>query len=145
MKNLANCKPTEFFKQTLRIKRNVEKWLTSEDITEIRKRIPDLEKEKAGMTPEEKGDLILRNQQALQEQAMRNFMDILEVMLDKKFDETLSVLALSCFVEPADVDNYTMEEYLGAIADLLENPNVLRFFGSLARLGQSNISIVSKT
>lgn len=145
MKNLANCKPSEFLKQTLRIKRNVEKWLTSEDVTEIRKRLPDLEKETDSMSEEEKGELLVRNAEKLREQGMKNFLDILEVMLDKKFEETLSVLALSCFVEPNDVDNYEMEEYFGAIADLLENSNVLRFFVSLARLGQTNISIVSRT
>lgn len=144
MKNLANCKPSEFFKQTLLIKRNVEKWLTSEDVAEIRKRVPDLEKVTDNMTPAEKGDILVRNEVKMKEQAMKNFMDILEVMLDKKYEETLAVLALCCFVDPKDVDDFTIDEYLGAMADLFESPNVLRFFGSLARLGQTNISIVSK-
>lgn len=144
MKNLANCKPSEFFKQTLRIKRNVEKWLTSDDIKEIRSRKIDFEEILDTMTPQEKGEVMLRNQKKREEMIMGNFMDILEVMLDKKFDDTLSVLALCCFVEPDHVDDYQVDEYLGAIADLISNPNVLRFFASLAQLGQKNISIVSK-
>ena len=144
MKNLANCKPSEFLKQTLRIKRLVEKWLTSEDIKEIRKRLPEKEKILQTMTKEEQGEIMIRNQKAQQEQMMKNFMDILDIMLDKKFDETLAVIALCCFVEPENVDDYPLEDYLGSIADLLENPNVLRFFGSLAQLGQTNISIVSR-
>lgn len=144
MKNLANCKPSEFLKQTLRIKRLVEKWLTSEDIKEIRKRLPEKEKILQTMTKEEQGEIMIRNQKAQQEQMMKNFMDILDIMLDKKFDETLAVIALCCFVEPENVDDYPLEDYLGSIADLLENPNVLRFFVSVARLGQTNISIVSK-
>lgn len=144
MKNLANCKPSEFFKQTLRIKRNVEKWLTSDDIKEIRSRKIDVEEILDTMTPQEQGEVMLRNQKKTEEMAMNNFMDILEVMLDKKFDETLAVLALCCFVEPQNVDDYEMDDYLGSIADLISNPNVLRFFVSLAQLGQKNILTVSK-
>lgn len=144
MKNLANCKPSEFFKQTLLIKRNVERWLTSDDISDIKKRMPELEKVTDSMTPAEKGDVLVRNEAKLNEQGMKNFMDILDIMLDKKYDETLEVLALCCFIDPKKVDDYQMEDYLGALADLLENPNVIRFFVSLARLGQTNISIVSK-
>ena len=144
MKNLANCKPSEFLKQTLRIKRNVEKWLTSDDIKEIRARLPEFENVTETMTPEEQGEILLRNKKKRDEQGMKNFLDILDIMLDKKFEETLSVLALCCFVEPETVDDYPLEDYLGSIADLIENPNVLRFFGSLAHLGQTNISIVSK-
>lgn len=145
MKNLANCKPSEFLKQTLRIKRNVEKWITSDDIKEIRSRLPDTEKILDSMTNEEKGEILIRNNKKIREQGMKNFLEILDVMLDKNFEDTLSVLALCCFVEPEHVDDYPLEEYLGSIADLMENPNVLRFFVSLARLGQTNISIVSKT
>ena len=144
MKNLATCKPSEFLKQTLKIKRLVEKWLTSEDIAEIRKRLPKKEKILQTMTKEEQGDILLRNQKAQQEQMRKNFMDILDIMLDQKFDETLAVIALSCFVEPENVDDYPVEEYLGSIADMLENRNVIRFFASVAHLGQTNISIVSK-
>ena len=145
MKNLANCKPSEFLKQTLRIKRNVEKWITSDDIKEIRSRIPDTEKILDSMTNEEKGEILIRNNKKIREQGMKNFLEIVDVMLDKIFDDTLAVLALCCFVEPEHVDDYPLEEYLGSMADLMENPNVLRFFVSLARLGQTNISIVSKT
>ena len=144
MKNLANCKPSEFLKQTLRIKRLVEKWLTSDDIKEIRKRLPESEKILPSMTKEEQGEILIRNQKAKAEQMRQNFFDILDIMLDKKFEETLAVIALCCFVEPEKVDDYPLEDYLGSIADLLENPNVLRFFTSLAQLGQTNISIVSK-
>lgn len=144
MKNLANCKPSEFFKQTLRIKRNVEKWLTSDDIKTIRSRKADYEEIVDTMTPKEKGEIMIRNKAKAEELVIKNFMDILEVMLDKKFDETLSVLALCCFVEPDHVDDYQVDEYLGSIADLISNPNVLRFFASLTQLEQKNISIVSK-
>lgn len=144
MKNLANCKPSEFLKQSLRIKRNIEKWLTSEDIKEIRSRVPEMDKILNTMTNEEKGQILIKNQKKKKEQMLKNFLDILDIMLDRKADETLSVIALCCFVEPENVDDYPINEYLGAIADLLENDNVLRFFSSLAQLGQTNISTVSR-
>jgi hypothetical protein len=42
MKNLANCKPSEFLKQTNRIRKSVSKWLTDTDIANIRKRMPNI-------------------------------------------------------------------------------------------------------
>ena len=145
MKSLANCTPTEFFTQTLKIKRNVEKWLTSDDIKEIRSRKPaDLEKKTDDMSVEEQKALLARNAKRLEEQSMKNFMEIIEIMLAKKLDETLSVLAMCCFVEPEHVDDYIMDDYFGTIADLIANPKVLRFFASLAQLGQTSISIVSR-
>lgn len=144
MKTLANCKPSEFLRQTIRIKRNVESWITSDDIKEIRKRMPEKEKITDGMTEDEMEEVARRNQQKIKEQLWINFLDILDVLMDKKANETLSVLALCCFVEPEHVDDYPLEDYLGSVADLLENENVLRFFGSLMRLGQTSISIASK-
>ena len=43
-----------------------------------------------------------------------------------------------------DMARKIMDEYFAVIADLIANPNVLRFFVSLAQLGQTSISIVSK-
>ena len=42
MKNLANCKPSEFLRQTNKIRRAAEKWLKITDIMEIRKTLPEL-------------------------------------------------------------------------------------------------------
>lgn len=145
MKNLATCTPTEFFKQTILIKRKVEAFLTNDDIREIRARLPkDIREITNDMTPKEKGEIMVQNQKAKQEQITKNFLAILEILMDKNADQTLELLALCCFVDPAKVDDYKVSEYLGAIADLLEDENVLRFFSSLARLEQTNISIVSK-
>jgi len=144
MKNLANCTPTEFLRQTIKIKRLVESWLTSEDIKEIRARMPELEKVTESMTKEERTEVLKENQKRMKEQGTKNFMDILEVLMDKNEKTTLSLIGLCCFVEPAEIDNYPMSEYMGSIADLIEDENVIRFFVSLARLGQTSISIVAK-
>lgn len=123
MKNLANCKPTEFVAQTNKIRKSVSKWLADTDISNIRKKMPDI--------PEDATDE--KRQELAFEQAKSNMGEILDAVLDKHPEETLEVLALCCFVEPKDVDNHTMEEYFEAITELLNNRTVINFFTSLMR------------
>lgn len=138
MKNLANCKPSEFLKQTNKIRKSVQKWLDATDIINIRKRIPEFETAPSGTSAEERAEIIKRNAEKQQEQAKQNIMDMLDAMLDKHPDETLEVLALCCFVEPKDVDNHPMSEYLASFLDLVNNKEVLNFFTLLAQLAQKN-------
>ena len=127
MKNLANCTPREFIRQTSKIRHAVEKWLTLTDILNIRKKLPPLP---ANITQEER-------RAKLQEQSRANLRLMLDAIMDVHPDETVDLLALCCFVEPAQVDEHPMSEYLGALADMLNNADVLRFFTSLVSLGQT--------
>ena len=127
MKNLANCGPREFLRQTAKIRHAVEKWLTLTDIMNIRKRLPELPQD---MPEDEKRDKVL-------EQAKTNVGLMLDAIMDKYPDETADLLAMLCFVEPEDVDNYPMSEYLAAINDMIANEDVVRFFTSLARLART--------
>lgn len=145
MKNLANCKPSEFLKQTLRIKRNLQSWISSEEIAEIKARVPKYIEILDTMSNAEKGEALIENRKMRNAQAMINLMDILDVLMDKHADETLELLGLCCFVEKDHIDDYPVDDYLGELADLMESENVIRFFSSLARLGQTSISIVSRT
>lgn len=129
MKNLANCKPTEFLSQTNRIRKSVSKWLTDTDIINIRKRMPDIAE---GATDKEK-------KEALQAQASKNINAMLAAVMEEHPEETLEVLALMCFVEPEHVDDYTMAEYFDAFNDLINNKSVMDFFTSLKRLGSEGI------
>ena len=142
MKNLANCKPSEFLKQTNRIRKSAEKWLTATDIMNIRKNMPEYETAQEGMSKDEVKELFNKNKRKRDEQATKNLSLILDAILDKHPDETLELLALLCFVEPEDVDNYTIDEYLQSITDMLMNPTVIGFFTSLERLGLTSISDV---
>lgn len=135
MKNLANCKPSEFLKQTWRIKKCVEKWLTDTDILNIRKNLPELTKFRDGMTEEEKKAVFEENKKKSREQARKNAMAILDAVMDTHADETLEILALCCFVEPSDVDNHDIGFYLDNFAELIRNESVIGFFTSLAQLG----------
>lgn len=139
MKNLANCKPSEFLIQTNKIRKSVAKWLTVTDIMNIRKRMPELENAGDNATMEERQAVVDRNMKRRNEQIKQNLMDILDSMLVEHPTETLEILALCCFVEPEDVDNHPMSEYIGAITELIETKEVMSFFISLAKLAKIDI------
>lgn len=144
MKNLANCKPSEFLKQTNKIRKAVSNWLELTKIMEIRKDAPELIKLEITMSPEEREEAIKKNRQATEAKAKENMSKMLDAMLDEHPDETLQILGYLCFVEPQDIDNHPMTEYIEAMNELLENSAVLSFFTSLIQLGSKATSIVSK-
>lgn len=135
-KTLATCKPSEFMEQAYRIARNVEDWLDVTEIKKIVERTPEKEFPKAGMTTDEKVEIERRNKEALQKQQKENLHAILESVMKTHSKETLDVLALLCFIDPAKVDDYPMEMYLKAFNDLANNENVINFFITFTRLGQ---------
>lgn len=138
MKTLANCTPREFLKQTNRIRISADKWLTATKILEIRRRMPELP---APVETKDRADLqkaIEARKEAFAKQTRENLFAMLEAMLETNAEETLELLALCCFVEPEDVDNHTMSEYLVSIGELLNDAGVISFFDSLVRLGASS-------
>lgn len=135
MKNLATCKPSEFLRQTNRIKKSVEKWLTETDIMTIRKRMPDLLSVREDMTDEERERVNSENKKRLEKQSKENLSAIFDEIAEEHPDETLELLALTCFVDPENVDKYPMGDYLEAIGEMIGNEGVIGFFTSLARLG----------
>lgn len=139
LKTLADCKPSEFLKQTNRIRKSAEKWLTDTDIANIRKRLPKFETAPKEATDEQRSEIIKRNAAAKAEQAKKNLSAILDAMLDEHPDETLEVLALCCFVEPENVDDHTVGEYLTAFAKLIGDESVIGFFTSFAHWAQTGI------
>lgn len=137
LKTLANCKPSEFLRQTNRIRKAAAEWLTATDILNIRKNKPVLEEIEEGMSDAEKVAIAATNRERLEAQARENVMAMLDAIVDENPEGTLELLALSCFIEPEHVDDYQMSEYFGAITELIEDENVMGFFTSLARLGQT--------
>lgn len=144
LKTLANCKPSEFLRQTNRIKKSVEKWLTDTDIMNIRKRLPALEAVPMEASVEERAEIVGRNKRAREEQAKKNISAMLDAILEEHPDETLEVLALCCFVEPENVDDHPMSVYLDAFNSLINDKAVIGFFTSLASLVQTNTLSASK-
>lgn len=144
LKTLATCKPSEFLRQTNRIKKSVEKWLTDTDILNIRKRMPTLESVPKDATADEREAVFTRNKKAAEEQAKKNISAMLDAILETHPDETLEVLALCCFVEPENVDDHGMGDYLTAFNSLINDKAVIDFFTSLATLAQRRTLSASK-
>lgn len=138
-KNLATCTPREFLKQTNRIRKSAEKWMNVTDIIGIRNRPVE------GLQEIPKDDFLeatrirKENAEKIAEQSARNLNDILNAALEEHIDETLEILALACFVEPENVDDYKISFYLRNLSDILSDKDVLGFFTSLAQLGQTGI------
>ena len=93
---------------------------------------------------EEKLALFAENKRISEEQTRDNMNRILEEVMDKHAAETLVILALCCFVEPEDIDNHTVSEYLEVLTELMDNQAVLNFFTSLMRLEQTNTLSASR-
>ena len=144
MKNLANCKPSEFLAQTFKIKKSLQEWLDVTKLMEIRKNKPQGLINLDGLSGEERENAIKENKKKAQDQLKKNLADILDKMLNENAEKTLEVLALCCFVDPADVDNYPMSDYLDSLGELISDKGVLNFFSSLVQLGQKNTGIVPK-
>ena len=129
MKNLSNCKPSEFLAQTIKIKNLVRDWMDATKIMDIRKNMPTVDK---NMSEEERTNAIVN-------QALSNWNDMLDRMFIENAEKTLSLIALVNFVEPERVDDYEMGDYLQSIGELLGDSRVISFFTSLVRLNQQNI------
>ena len=135
MKNLANCKPSEFLAQTNRLMKTAERFLTVTDIMNIRKRLPKgMPELTADLSVDETEAVKKKRKEMLSAQLQKNLGAIFDAILEEHPAETLELLALCCFVEPANVDDHTMSEYLGAILDMAEDENVVRFFTLLTHL-----------
>lgn len=134
MKTLANCNPKEFLMQTNKIRKSVANWLSLTKVLEIRKNLPEIPKD---ATPEEK-------KKALSEQISKNATAILDSVLEEHPEETAELLGLLCFVDPDDLENHKMTEFLGAFAEIINCPEVIGFFTSLMQLGQMDTSAFAK-
>lgn len=138
-KNLANCTPEEFLVQTNRIRKSAERWLKATDIMGIRKRLPSLEVPDDLEDKEEVHKRVKEHEQKVREAAKKNFSDILDSVMEKHPKETLELLALLCFVDPKDVNDHKVTEYLANVMEILNDADVISFFTSLIRLEQTGI------
>ena len=72
MKNLANCTPVEFLRQTNKIRHSVEGWLKETGILEVRKNKPILIEITDTMSDEEKQKAETENKKRYEAQAKKN-------------------------------------------------------------------------
>jgi hypothetical protein len=90
-------------------------------ILDIRKDMPEVDK---NASEEEKV-------QAIREQARKNISRMFDAILDEHPTETMTMLGLLCFVEPDDIDNYPIKDYLAAFTEILNSDEVIDFFTAL--------------
>ena len=138
-KNLANCTPDEFLDQSFLIMDAAEKFMKVNDILGIRGRkvegLQEIPKDN-----EEEADRVRReNAKKITAQRMKNVKDLLTSMMHTHKSETLELLALSCFIDPADVNNYTMPFFLRNVGEMISDQDVLAFFTSLGMVEKTGI------
>lgn len=139
-KNLATCKPSEFLRQTNRVRKSVEKWLDKTKIMEIRSRkVEGIETVPDNASEDEAYEIRKRNAERITAQQKKNLGDMFTAAMEECPDETLELLALICFIEPENVDDYSVAYYLNNLTDIISDKDVLGFFTSLAQLGQTGI------
>lgn len=138
LKTLATCTPSEFLRQTNRIKKAAEKWLKVTDIMKIRNDKPVLISVDADASEDEKAKVFEKNKEILREKGMENFSKIYDAISYDHPEETLELLALCCFIEPEQVDEHPMRDYLNAVSSLINDSAVINFFTSLVSLEQMN-------
>lgn len=143
MKNLTNCTPIEFLKQTNRIRHSVEKWLKVTDIRNIKNSLPTFVEINDDMSEEERKEKADINKELVQEQNKKKLSLILDKCLDEHAEETLEMMALMCFVEPEHINEHSAMEYLKEVTEMISNKDVLDFFSSLIRLGQTDLGNIS--
>lgn len=138
-KTLATCKPSEFLKQTYKLKKSAEKWLKDTKILDIRKNIPKLEEVPQNATDEQKKEIDERNNQKVVAQTKENLSKMFDAAFGEYPDETLEILALCCFIEPEHIDDYDMSDYFEVLGALMKNRAVISFFTSLLQWAQTTI------
>ncbi len=138
-KNLANCTPEEFLDQSYLIMDAAEKFMKVNDILGIRSRKVEGLQEIPTDNEEEAERVRRENAKKITAQRMKNVKDLLTSMMHTHKSETLELLALSCFIDPADVNNYTMPFFLRNVGEMISDQDVLAFFTSLAQVEQTGI------
>lgn len=141
LKNLSSyrCKPTEFLSQTMKIKRVAEKWLKDTDIMNIISQKAKLIEITEKMTDDEKHEVDEKNKELSIEIFKKKASEIFDAIFEKDPSGTLELLALSCFVDPENVDDHTMDEYFVALTEMLNDDSVINFFISFIRLANRPI------
>lgn len=138
-KNLANCTTEEFLDQSYLIMDAAEKFMKVNDILGIRSRKVEGLQEIPTDNEEEAERVRRENAKKITAQRMKNVKDLLTSMMHTHKKETLELLAISCFIDPADVNNYTMPYFLRNVGEMISNQDVLAFFTSLADVEQTGI------
>lgn len=128
LKNLSTCNPREFLVQTNKIRVLAKEFVESADIVNWKKNLITEEVKKAEAS--EREGIVRSN-------ILKEFDRVLEILMDKDVDKTISLLCYCCFIDPAEQDKYRMAEILESITSMIADPSVIGFFTSLVGLTQT--------
>lgn len=140
MKNLANCTPVEFLRQSNKIRHQVSTWLKETGVLEIRKHTCELLPVTDKMTDDEKAKVEEENKKRIDAQTKQNISDMLDAALDVNAEKTYELLGLLCFIEPEEAGDVKPFVLLNNFAEMVNDEDVMGFFSSLMRSGLMNIS-----
>ena len=128
-KTLASCDIDEFFIQTNKVRKIVEKWLKAVNFKELRGKMPEFPE---NATAEEKAEIrSAKNKQFLS--------DLLTSLFETNAELTKELLCTLCFVDLKERKDYPVREYFKAANELINDKDVVDFFMSLGSLGRSGI------
>lgn len=136
IKTLANCNEIEFLRQTNKIRKAVQNWLTVTDVANIRNRVPEYKSIQKDATEEERKKIAEENKELSRKQMMDNLDKMLDAMLEEHPEETVEVMKLCCFVDPSEKTSRHITFYMSAFTEMMGNEDVIDFFRSLMLLGQ---------
>ena len=131
IKTLATCDEIEFLRQTNKIRKAVQNWLTVTEIQKLRSRLPELEVVPKDATDEERKAIAAKNDELTRKQALENLDAMLDAMLEEHPEETAEIMKLCCFVDPSDKTSHHITYYMQAFMEMLQDEAVIGFFMSL--------------
>lgn len=120
----------------------LENWIDLTDIVNVRRNVPDLPAlPKLGENPSEeeviqRERIIKERNQIVRQAAIKNAFTIFRSAFKTYPEETLEVLAYSCFIPLDKIDDYKMTDLMRSVTEMLSDEDVLDFFVSFKEMGQ---------
>lgn len=127
MKTIAQLTGVDFLRQCNKIRYGVDAVMKNTKVLDIRKKKPTLTGNETEEEVKKKYD----------EQARKNVSEMLDVMLDKKPEETMKLLSLLVVLDEGEEEPSGLELLMTGI-EVLSDKRVMDFLLSLMQLGDHN-------
>ena len=123
-KTIANCTVEEFLPQAYKIVAEVKRLFEDKKIKAIRAKAPKFS-----------GTETLEEQEKIkEEQGAKNLEEILRVIMVEEPKKMARLLALICFVDEKEMQEYSGIDLMLPVFDVLANPQIINFFTRLMGL-----------
>lgn len=123
-KTIANCPVEEFLPQAYKIVAEFKRLSEDKKIKAIRAKAPKFS-----------GTETLEEQEKIkQEQGAKNLEEILRVIMVEEPKKMARLLALICFVDEKEMQEYSGIDLMLPVFDVLANPQIINFFTRLMGL-----------